>query len=105
MCWRLCAEGVGRHSTLKWRMNRGVTGLRPPPGEVHAAAMVISLRAGRKKEEQIIFHKLIISYMFSMPSTIFQSHKCQHQDACFVQQSKIQSYLLIYCLKIYGSIG
>ncbi len=42
ICLRLCSEGVGRHSMLKWRMNRGVTGLRPPPGGAHAAAMVIS---------------------------------------------------------------
>lgn len=29
---------------LKWRMKRGVTGLRPPPGGAQAAATVISYR-------------------------------------------------------------
>lgn len=29
---------------LKWRMKRGVTGLRPPPGGAHAAATVISYK-------------------------------------------------------------
>lgn len=42
ICLRLCSEGMGRHNMLKWRMNRGVTGLRPPPGGAHAAAIVIS---------------------------------------------------------------
>lgn len=42
MCFRLCSEGIGRHSMLKCRMKRGVTGLRPPPGGAHADAMVTS---------------------------------------------------------------
>lgn len=46
ICLRPCSDGVGRHSMVKWRMNRGVTGLRPPPGGAHAAAMVISCRKG-----------------------------------------------------------
>lgn len=52
ICLRLCSEGVGRHSMLKWRMNRGVTRLRPPPGGAHAAAMVISWKTGRKEKEK-----------------------------------------------------
>lgn len=42
ICFRLCSEGIGRHSMLKCRMKRGVTGLRPPPGGAHADAMVTS---------------------------------------------------------------
>lgn len=46
ICFRLCSEGMGRHSMLKWRMKRGVTGLRPPPGGAHADTIVTSW-AGR----------------------------------------------------------
>lgn len=42
ICLRLLSDGVGRHRMLKWRMKRGVTGLRPPPGGAQAAAMVMS---------------------------------------------------------------
>lgn len=36
---------------LKWRMKRGVTGLRPPPGGAQAAAIVISFREEKETED------------------------------------------------------
>lgn len=44
ICFKLCSEGIGRHSMLKCRMKRGVTGLRPPPGGAHADTIVTSCR-------------------------------------------------------------
>ena len=52
ICLRLCSEGVGRHSMLKWRMKRGVTGLRPPPGGAQAAAIVMSCREKENEREE-----------------------------------------------------
>ena len=42
MCLRVWSEEVGIENMLKWRMNRGVTGLRPPPGGAQAAQIVTS---------------------------------------------------------------
>ena len=36
------SDGGGRQNMAKWRMKRGVTTLRPPPGGAHAAQMVTS---------------------------------------------------------------
>ena len=43
MVFRLNSEGDGKQSIPKCRINRGVTGLRPPPGGAQAAAIVTSL--------------------------------------------------------------
>ena len=52
ICLRLCSEGVGKHRIVKWRMNLGVMGLRPPPGGAQAAAMVISWRERAEGEQK-----------------------------------------------------
>ena len=40
MVFKLNSEGEGRLNIAKCLINRGVTGLRPPPGGAQAAAMV-----------------------------------------------------------------
>ena len=42
ICLRLISDGTGIDSMLKWRMKRGETGFRPPPGGAQAAQIVIS---------------------------------------------------------------
>ena len=44
MALRETSEGDGRENMAKWRINRGVTGLRPPPGGAQAAHIVTSLK-------------------------------------------------------------
>jgi len=42
MCLRVCSDEAGIENIEKWRIKRGVTGFRPPPGGAHAAHIVTS---------------------------------------------------------------
>ena len=65
MCLRVWSEEVGIENMLKWRMNRGVTGLRPPPGGAQAAQIVTSWisKKGFKIELKNVFRKTQILYI------------------------------------------
>ena len=49
----------------KWRMNLGVTGLRPPPGGAQAAQMVISWNGNTNRCERENGRKFSWEKMFS----------------------------------------
>ena len=64
MTFRLTSDGDGMQNMLKWRMNLGVTGLRPPPGGAQAAQMVTSWQHWRNKNTQSMHvHMRIVVYV------------------------------------------
>ena len=63
------SDGGGRQNMAKWRMKRGVTMLRPPPGGAHAAQMVTSYDtvSGKHKTHTNIIHLHTDTHMDTLP--------------------------------------
>ena len=60
-----CADGLGTHSTLKWRMKRSVSSERPPPGGAAEQQMVESITS---LKNHFSIHSVFTVFMLSIHS-------------------------------------